>query len=170
VKPAGLRILAVVPSVLGSDGSAVNERQFLKELRGGNKCFVIILIPLKLLKELRRLISDLQTERGNHDLVIPLPVIIPKWIIFSFFLGPVLWILDKLARFDVVYMRPSLVAPAALLSNISRKSCIKIPAIYEDKLKNKVFISSSLTQGADRFVISKACCLSFPLLCFLGWC
>jgi len=28
VKPAGLRILAVVPSILGSDGSAVNERQF----------------------------------------------------------------------------------------------------------------------------------------------
>jgi hypothetical protein len=27
-KPAGLRILAVVSSILGSDGVAVNERQF----------------------------------------------------------------------------------------------------------------------------------------------
>jgi len=27
-KPAGLRILAVVPSILGSDGVAVDERQF----------------------------------------------------------------------------------------------------------------------------------------------
>lgn len=165
MKPAGLKILAVVPSILGSDGSAVNERQFLKELCRGNKCFVITLIPLKLLKELRRLISDLQTERGNHDVVIPLPVtpIHNMLIIFSFFLGLVLWILDRLARFDVVYMRPSLVAPAALLSsNISRKSCIKIPAIYEDELKNKVFISSFLTQVADRFVIYRAGCLSFP--------
>jgi len=165
MKPAGLKILAVVPSILGSDGSAVNERQFLKELCRGNKCFVITLIPLKLLKELRRLISDLQTERGNHDVVIPLPVtpIHNMLIIFSFFLGPVLWILDRLARFDVVYMRPSLAAPGALLSsNISRKSCIKIPAIYEDELKNKVFISSFLTHVADRFVIYRAGCLSFP--------
>jgi glycosyltransferase involved in cell wall biosynthesis len=165
VKPAGLRILAVVPSIFGSDGSAVNERQFLRELCKGNKCFIITLIPLALLKELRRLIDEFRAERGNYDVVIPLPVTpTPNmWIIFSFFLGPVLWILDRLARFDVVYMRPSLVAPAALLSsNISRKSCIKIPAIYEDELKNKVFISSLLTQVADRFVISRAGCLSFP--------
>jgi hypothetical protein len=27
-KPAGLKILAVVPSILGSNGVAVNERQF----------------------------------------------------------------------------------------------------------------------------------------------
>jgi hypothetical protein len=44
VKLAGLRILVVVPSILGSSGSAVNERQFLRELCRGNKCF-ITLIP-----------------------------------------------------------------------------------------------------------------------------
>jgi len=165
VKPAGLRILAVVPSIFGSDGSVVNERQFLRELCKGNECFIITLIPFALFKELRRLIGEFQAEHGNYDVVIPLPVTpMPNmWIIFSFFLGPVLWILDRLAHFDVVYMRPSLVAPAALLSsNISRKSCIKIPAIYEDELRNKVFISSFLTQVADRFVISRAGCLSFP--------
>jgi len=165
VRPAGHRILAVVPSILGNDGSAVNERQFLRESCRGNKCFIITLIPLTLLKELRRLISCLRAERGNYGVVIPLPVVpIPNVvIIFSFFLGPVLWILDRLARFDVVYMRPSLVAPVALLSNnISRKSCIKIPAIYEDELKNKAFISTFLTQVVERFVISRAGCLSFP--------
>jgi glycosyltransferase involved in cell wall biosynthesis len=165
VKPAGYRILAVVPSIFGSDGSAVNERQFLKELCKGNECFIITLIPFALLRELRRLISCLRVERENYGVVIPLPVMpIPNvMIIFSFFLGPVLWILDRLFHFDVVYMRPSLVAPAALLSsNISRKSCVKIPAIYEDELKNKVFISSLLTQVVDRFVISRAGCLSFP--------
>ncbi len=162
VRLAGLRILAVVPSIFGSDGSAVNERQFLRELCKGNECFIITLIPLALLKELRRLIGQFRAERGNYDVVITLPVT-PMWIIFSFFLGPVLWILDRLFHFDVVYIRPSLVAPAALLSsNISRKSCIKIPAIYEDELKNKVFISSLLTQVVDRFVISRAGCLSFP--------
>jgi glycosyltransferase involved in cell wall biosynthesis len=162
VKPAGFRILAVVPSIFGSDGSAVNERQFLRELCKGNECFIITLIPLALLKELRRLIGQFRSERGNYGVVITLPVT-PMWIIFSFFLGPVLWILDRLFHFDVVYMRPSLVAPAALLSsNISRKSCIKIPAIYEDELKNKVFISSLLMQVVDRFVISRAGCLSFP--------
>jgi glycosyltransferase involved in cell wall biosynthesis len=165
VKPAGLKILAVVPSILDSSGAAVNERQFLRELCKDNKCFIITLIPLALLKELRRLIGEFQAERGNYDAVIPLPVAaIPSVLImFSFFLGPVLWILDRLVRFDVVYMRPSLVAPAALLSSIiSRKSCIKIPAIYEDELQNKVFRSSFLTQVADRFVISRAGCLSFP--------
>jgi glycosyltransferase involved in cell wall biosynthesis len=154
-----------VPSILGNDGSAVNERQFLRESCRGNKCFIITLIPLTLLKELRRLISCLRAERGNYGVVIPLPVVpIPNVvIIFSFFLGPVLWILDRLARFDVVYMRPSLVAPAVLLSNnISRKSCIKIPAIYEDELKDKAFISTFLTQVVERFVISRAGCLSFP--------
>ena len=165
MKPAGHRILAVVPSILGNDGSAVNERQFLRELCGRNKCFIVTLIPLKLLKELRRLINCLRSERGNYGVVIPLPVVpIPNVvIIFSFFLGPVLWILDWLARFDFVYMRPSLVAPAALLiNNISRKSCIKIPAIYEDELKNKAFISTFLTQVMEGFVISRAGCLSFP--------
>jgi len=165
VKAAVLKILAVVPSILGSDGSAVNERQFLRELCRSNKCFIITLIPLAQLKELRRLISGLQAERGNFDVVIPLPVAaVPNVLImFSFFLGPVLWILDRLVRFDVVYMRPSLLASVALLSsNISRKSCIKIPAIYEDEARNKVFISSFLTQVVDRFVISRACCLSFP--------
>jgi hypothetical protein len=67
VKPVGVRILAVVPSILGSDGSAVNERQFLRELCRSNKCFIITLIPLTLLKELRRLISGLQTEHGSYD-------------------------------------------------------------------------------------------------------
>jgi hypothetical protein len=71
--------------------------------------------------------------------------------------------LDRLVRFDVVDMRPSLVAPATpLSSNISRESCIMIPAIYEDELKSKVFISSFLAQMADRFVISRAGCLSLP--------
>jgi glycosyltransferase involved in cell wall biosynthesis len=163
VKPAGLRILAVVPSIFGSDGSVVNERQFLRELCKGNKCFVITLIPLALLKDLRRLIGGFRAERGNYDVVIPLPVGFIPWILFSLFLGPVLWILDRLVRFNVVYVRPSLLASVALLSsNISRKSCIKIPAIYEDELRNKVFISSFLTQVAERFVISRAFCLSFP--------
>jgi len=67
VKPAGLRILAVVPSILGGDGPAANERQFLRELCRGNKIFNITLIPLTLLKELRRLISGLQTEHGSYD-------------------------------------------------------------------------------------------------------
>jgi hypothetical protein len=81
-----------VPSILGSDGSAVNERQFLRELCRGNKCFIITLISLALLKEPRRLISGLQAERGNYGVVLPLPVVpIPNVvIIFSFFLGPVL--------------------------------------------------------------------------------
>jgi glycosyltransferase involved in cell wall biosynthesis len=165
VKPVGLKILAVVPSILDSSGSAVNERQFLRELCRGNKCFVITLIPLALLRDLRRLVGRFQAELGNYDVVIPLPVAaIPNVLIMlSFFLGPMLWILDRLVRFDVVYMRPSLVAPVALLSSkISRKSCIKIPAIYEDELQNKVFTSSFLTQVTERFVISRAFCLSFP--------
>jgi hypothetical protein len=57
VKPAGLRILAVVPSILGSSGSAVNESQFLRELCRGNE-FFITLIPHTLWKELRRLIWE----------------------------------------------------------------------------------------------------------------
>jgi hypothetical protein len=83
VKPAGLRILAVVPPILGSAGSASNERRFLRELCRGNKFFIITLIPLTLLKELRRLISGLQAEHGSYDVVIPLPVMpIPNmWII-----------------------------------------------------------------------------------------
>jgi hypothetical protein len=82
VKPAGLRILAVVPPILGSAGSASNERQFLRELCRG-KFFIITLIPLTLLKELRRLISGLQAEHGSYDVAIPLPVMpIPNmWII-----------------------------------------------------------------------------------------
>jgi hypothetical protein len=82
IKPAGLRILAVVPSILGGDGSATNERQILRELCG-SRCFIITLIRLTLLKELRRLISGLQAEHGSYDVVSPLPVIpIPNmWII-----------------------------------------------------------------------------------------
>ncbi len=165
MKPAGLKILAVVPSILDNSGSAVNERQFLRELCKGNKCFIITLIPFALLKELRRLIGEFRAERENFDVVIPLPVAaMPNVLIMlSFFLGPVLWILDRLVRFDVIYMRPSLAAPVALMSsNISRKSCIKIPAIYEDELQNKVFTSSFLVQVAERFVISRARCVSFP--------
>ena len=91
------------------------------------------MISLALLKELRRLISGLQAGRGNYDVVIPLLVmpISNVLFVFSFFLEPLLWILDRLVRFDVADMRPSLVAPAALLSsNISRESCIMILAIY----------------------------------------
>jgi glycosyltransferase involved in cell wall biosynthesis len=177
VKPAVLRILAVVLSIFGSDGPAVNERQFLRELCKGNRCLVITLIPLASLKDLRRLVGGFRAERGNYDVVIPLPVTpTPNvWIVSSFFLGPVLWILDRLVRFDVMYMRPSLVASVALLSsNISRKSCIKIQEIYEDEPRGKVFTSlfftsSFLTQVTDRFVISRAFCLSFPSPLLLKW-
>jgi hypothetical protein len=62
VKSAGLRILAVVPSIFGSDGSAVNERQFLRELCKGNKCFVITLISLALLRDLRGLVGGFRAS------------------------------------------------------------------------------------------------------------
>ena len=38
----------------------------------------------------------------------------------------------------------------------------KDPAIYEDELQNKVFTSSFLVQVAERFVISRTRCVSFP--------
>ncbi len=73
-----------MPSILGSNGSAVNERQFLRELCRGYKCFIITLISLAILKELRRLISGLQAERGNYDVVIPLLVMLISNVLFIF--------------------------------------------------------------------------------------
>jgi len=89
VKPEGLKILAVVPSILDNSGSAVNERQFLRELCNSNKCYIITLIPLALLKELSRFIGGFRAKRVNYDVVVPLPVIpIPNMWVYLWWRQP----------------------------------------------------------------------------------
>jgi glycosyltransferase involved in cell wall biosynthesis len=174
-KPKGVeKVLALVPNIFGYSGDAVNERQLLKSLCKGRRCLVISLLGITKLPRLRKCLNELYEEGWPKDaLLIPLPTI----FLYDFFtliilmtsilVTPILWVLDRLIRFDLIYIRYSPLALGPLsVKSLSRKACVKLPAIAEDEVTKGKRIASLVHTLTDRFALAKAraVCVPTPIL------
>jgi len=159
------KILALVPSILGNDGSAVNERQLLEHLCNYGKCHVISIVPLSQLKNLASLIKNFKKSYHNLSSILFLPIpFVPIALLFlSIILSPFIFLLDRVIKFHLIYIRPSLLSFGLLASNsLIKKTCIKYTAIHEDEVKNNLLAPSSILKIADRATLHKAAIIAIP--------
>ena len=163
------KILALVPSILGNDGSAVNERQLLEHLCNYSKCHVISIVPLSQLKNLASLIKNFKKSYHNLSSILFLPIpFVPIALLFlSIILSPFIFLFDRVIKFHLIYIRPSLLSFGLLASNsLIKKACIKYTAIHEDEVKNNLLAPSPILKIADRATLHKAAIVAIhsPLL------
>jgi len=157
------KILAVVPSLLGNDGSAVNERQLLEYLCGYGKCYVISGVPS--IKKMPSLIKDFKNMHLNFSFVLFLPVLsVPIILLFlSIILLPVIFLLDKIKKFNLIYVRTPLLSFGIFASSsLMKKTCVKLTGIFEDEIRSNLLAPSSILKIVDRVVLSKAAVVATP--------
>ena len=140
------KILALVPSILGNDGNAVNERQLLEHLCNYGKCYVISIVPVSQVKNLS-LIKNFKKSYHNLSsiLFLPIPFVPIAPLFLSIILSPFIFLLDRAIKFHLIYIRPSLLSFGLLASNsLTKKTCIKYTAIHEDEVKNNLLAPSPI--------------------------
>jgi len=165
------KLLAILPDILRNAGDAINEMQLLKHLCRIHFCIAISFIPLARLRNARSLINKLYEEeklKNIRPVLVPIPYLHVSILMMSFVITPLIWILDKLKHFRIIYIRDSILAFGPLLSrSLARKICVKIPYILEDEiLKGRRFISIIYTL-ADRVALSKAKVVGVPSILLL---
>ncbi|NAZ11475.1 MAG: glycosyltransferase [Desulfurococcales archaeon] len=163
-------IYAVVPSLFGSTGDAVNERQFittLAEVANANVkvfAFVSLRQAMRERRYLKQQINEL-VKRGVA--VIPLPMFpylttfysLIIFILVSFYL----WMKIKLGVKVLIYIRTSNLALGFLeIPEVAKRSIVKIPAILEDENLHISIIERKLLDVFDRKAVAKAGAIAFP--------
>jgi len=165
------KVLALVPNIFGYSGDTVNERQLLKSLCKGRRCLVISLLGITKLLKLKRYLNELYEEGWPRDaLLIPMPTLLLHdffVLMTSILVTPILWVLDGLMHFDLIYIRHSPLALGPLsVRSLSRKACVKLPAIVEDEVMKGKRVVSLIHALTDRFALAKArtVCVPTPVL------
>jgi glycosyltransferase involved in cell wall biosynthesis len=91
----------------------------------------------------------------------PLRILTP--IVVSIIITPLIWIIDRLNPFGLIYVRSSPLALGPLtIKSLSKKTCVKLPAIAEDEMTRWKKISSLLFAFTDRFAIARARVVGVP--------
>jgi len=155
----------VVPNIVGFSGDAVNERQLAKTLSKYSIVEVYSLIPLLMLRELKR--ADYLRDFKS---IILIPV-----TGFPYFVGAILTLIAGLLyalaavlrRPKLIYVRSSILAlPFLWLKKLHKTMVIvKIPAILEDEIRGSgsfrsfmldLKLFSWINSLADRYVLANA--------------
>jgi glycosyltransferase involved in cell wall biosynthesis len=168
-------IIIVVPTIFGSSGDAVNERQLIKYLcrHKSYRCtvFNFYFSGIRGLLRLKRAITDVYKDYQNLNIrFVPIPIAIPLppglmlfvELFTSLLIAMIVWILDRIKHVFFIYVRTSILALGFVLINtLAKKTCVKIPAIGEEEvLKSK--IPSLIYNVADAHVLDKARAIGVP--------
>jgi len=165
-----MKVLAIVQNLFGFGGDSVNEKQLLKNLcKYARKC--VIISPIQILKVFRireyytKTYEEIGEKYSKNVLIIPVPL--PYVNILAIILSPlmafIVWILDKLYHFDIVYVRDSLIAfGLSMFRSLTSKLCVKIPAIAEDEVIKGRFITRLIFTFTDRVALLNAKVIGFP--------
>ncbi|MCC6004045.1 MAG: glycosyltransferase [Thermofilum sp.] len=163
-------IYAVVPSLFGSKGDAVNERQFittLAEVANVNvKVFTFISL-LQAIRERRYLKQQINELAKRGVTVVPLlmfPYLTTFYSLIIFLLiSFYLWMKIKLGVKVLIYIRTSNLALGFVeIPEVAKRCIVKIPAIIEDENLHISIIERKLFDAFDRKVATKAGVLAFP--------
>jgi len=162
-----IRVLILIPNLVGYSGDVINEVQLAKNLCKELTCLILGFVSVSKLTLLRRFIPDLRRDkRMRNSIVLPLPVLRPytvSLLLASILLAPIILLIDKLRPFKFIYVRPSILASALMLiPSLARKTCVKIPAIFEDEEKSLGRLFAFIHKLADRLVLDRAGCICIP--------
>jgi glycosyltransferase involved in cell wall biosynthesis len=161
-----MRVLALLPSFYGKDGSAVNERQLMEALASKvEKCYVVTFVGFRQVFTKQR--KELKVSLPKNMLVIPLPlpevnviVVHLAMIIVSCVVSLIALILSILQKINLVYIRYSFLAIGFLtFRSLAEKTVVKIPAIIEDEISSSSisgFFIRKIAPFMDRAVLAKA--------------
>ena len=123
---------------------------------------MISLIRLTKLPRLKRYLREVY-EKGWPKEAVVLPITMPPLLPTLFALltfiimAPIIWIIDKLKHFDLIYVRSSLLALGILsINSLAKKTCVKLPAIAEDELLRGRKVLALVFKAADRFALARA--------------
>jgi len=161
------RVLILIPNFVGYSGDVINEVQLTKNLCRELGCFVLGFVSILKLPLLKKFIADLRKDkRMQGSTILPLSILRPYSItllLASILLAPIILLLDKLKPFKFIYVRSSILASAfMLIPSLARKTCVKIPAIFEDEARSLGRIFSFIYRLADRLVLDRAGCICIP--------
>jgi len=166
------RVLIFISNLVGYSGDVINEVQLAKNLCKELSCLILGFVSVSKLTLLRRFIADLRRDkRMRNSIILPLPILRPYTVtllLASVLLAPIILFIDKLRPYKFIYVRSSILASALMLiPSLARKTCVKIPAIFEDEVKSlERTLYSFIYKLADRLVFSRAGCICVlsPLL------
>jgi glycosyltransferase involved in cell wall biosynthesis len=159
--------LIFIPNFVGYSGDVVNEVQLAKNLCRETTCIIFGFVRDSKLFLLKRFITDLCGEGWTRNvMIIPLPILRPytvSLVLASILLSPVVLLMDKLKHIRFIYVRPSILALSfMLIPSLARKTCVKIPAIFEDEERTLGRVFSLVYKLADRTVLERAGCICIP--------
>jgi glycosyltransferase involved in cell wall biosynthesis len=165
------RGLVFIPNFVGYSGDVVNEIQLAKNLCREVSCIIFGFARDIRLFLLKRFMTDLHKEGWSRNtMIIPLPILRPytvSLVLASILLLPVVLLMDKLKHIRFIYVRSSILALSfMLIPSLARKTCVKIPAIFEDEERTLGRVFSLVYKLADRSVLDRAgyICVPSPLL------
>jgi glycosyltransferase involved in cell wall biosynthesis len=163
--------LIFIPNFVGYSGDVVNEVQLAKNLCRETTCIIFGFVRDSKLFLLKRFITDLRREGWSRNvMIIPLPIMRPytvSLVLASILLSPAVLLMDKLKHTRFIYVRPPILALGfMLIPSLARKTCVKIPAIFEDEERTLGRVFSLVYKLADRTVLNRAgfICIPSPLL------
>jgi len=160
-------IIVIIPHIFGFTGDAVNERQLVKNLCKNSKCIVFSFIGISKLLRLRKLVAEVYEEGWSKNItLIPIPSIPPCTIftlIASLLITLFIWVLDRFAKIQLIYVRSSILALGVTsLKSLVKRTCVKIPAIVEDEVLRWRRIIAFIYNFADRYILSRAGAIGVP--------
>jgi glycosyltransferase involved in cell wall biosynthesis len=159
--------LIFIPNFIAYSGDAVNEIQLAKNLCRETNCIIFGFAQESKLFLLRRFMADLRREEWSRNaMIIPLPILRPYtlWLILaSIILAPVVLLIDKLKHVRFIYVRSSPLALGFMfIPSLARKTCVKIPAVFEDEERTPGRVFSPIYKLTDRIVLERAGCICVP--------
>jgi glycosyltransferase involved in cell wall biosynthesis len=161
-----MRVLALLPSFYGKDGSAVNERQLVEALASKvGKCYVVTFVGFTQVFTKKR--EELKAYPTKNIMVIPLPlpevnalVVHLAMIAVSCAVSLIALIIDILRKINLVYIRNSFLAIGFLtFRSLAERTIVKMPAIIEDEMPDSSickFFIRKIAPFMDRAVLAKA--------------
>jgi len=166
-----IKIMFVVPNIIGFSGDAVNERQLARALSRYSIVAVYSLLPILRIRELKR-----ATYLKDFRRVVVIPVVgFPYFVgaILTLFAGFLYALVAILYRPNIIYVRSSILAlPFLWLKKLHKAKVIaKIVALIEDEIRGignlrslmldvKLFLW--INSSAERYVLLNADRIAVP--------
>jgi glycosyltransferase involved in cell wall biosynthesis len=162
-----MKILAM-SYLFDRSGAGVNERQLLIELCRDVTCIILSPIGISDMRNLRRVLSSVYRDFQSGNIFI-LPLVFPRLfiigVIVSMFLSSILFLLNLILKFDLIYIRDSSLAFGLLVfRSLASKAVIKIMALPEDEERRPLHraLLRVIAPVIDRFVISRSKFIAAP--------
>jgi len=162
-----MKILAI-SYLFDKSGAVVNERQLLIEVCRDITCIILSPIGISNVRKLRRVLSSVYRDFQSGSTFI-LPLVFPRlfiiYIIVSILFSLILFLLNVILKFDLIYIRGSSLAFGSLLfRSLASKAVVKIMALPEDEVRRPLHraLLRVIAPVVDRFVISRSKFIAAP--------